>query len=123
MVFGGHMRPGQGFRYFRVLRRVPTVTDAGRPVTSGYALKGGFLGLLIGTSPEETERWRQLGTPVSHMILQRRTAERAKANDILELTISDTGTVRHFLVQGQPTDSGEMGHLLLYRVLEREDLP
>lgn len=120
MSFRGHLRPGQGFRPFTVYRRTNAVTETGRPKTGGYEALGNFYGILSQASPREQEQWKQLGTPISHTIVQRGTVNRADGDDRLALT--DDGETRYFQVQGKPHDPGELGHFLVYRVLERRDL-
>lgn len=127
MSFRGHLRPGQGFKPFTVLRRTGAKTVTGRPYTGSLTAMGTFLGIISQASPHEKDQWKQLGTPITHTIVQRGTKNRAKANDVLELTpppTCDGGTpkTRRFLVQGEPQDPGELGHFLVYRVEEREDL-
>lgn len=121
MSFRPMLRPGQGFKPFRVLRRVSGTTATGRPHTGSLAPKGKFLGMITQASPKEIEQHKQLGSPITHTIIQRGTAGRAKATDILEL---DDGSQnpRRFLVQGEPQDPGELGHFLVYKVEERADL-
>ncbi len=120
MSFRGHLRPGQGFRPFDVYRRTGSVTDTGRPQTGSYTLAGSFYGILSQASPKEQEQWKQLGTPISHTIVQRGTRNRADGNDRLALT--EDGETRYFQVQGKPHNPGELGHFLVYHVLERRDL-
>ena len=120
MSFRGHLRPGQGFRPFAVYKRTGEITAAGRPRTGGYAEAGSIYGILSQASPREQEQWKQLGTPISHTIVQRGTVNRADGNDRLALT--EDGETRYFQVQGKPHDPGELGHFLVYRVLERRDL-
>lgn len=127
MSFRGHLRPGQGFKPFTVLRRQGAKTVTGRPYTGSLTAMGSFYGIISQASPHEKDQWKQLGTPITHTIVQRGTKNRAKANDVLELTpppTCDGGTpkTRRFLVQGEPQDPGELGHFLVYRVEEREDL-
>ena len=127
MSFRGHLRPGQGFRPFKVLRRTGATTATGRPYTGSLEEVGKFLGIISQATPREMEQWKQLGTPITHTIVQRGTAQRAKATDILELVYppsccGETPPVRRFLVQGQPHDPGELGHFTVYKVEEREDL-
>lgn len=127
MSFRGHLRPGQGFRPFTVLRRVGAKTATGRPYTGSLTEVGTFLGIISQASPTEKEQWKQLGTPITHTIVQRGIKNRAKATDVLELTppitcCEDQPKTRRFLVQGEPQDPGELGHFLVYRVEEREDL-
>lgn len=118
MSFRGMVRPGQGFKKFRVLQREGGVTATGRPYTGKLEPKGEFYGIISQASPREIEQHKQLGTPITHTIVQRGTKDRAKATDVLEL--ENEG--RRFLVQGQPQDPGELGHFLVYRVEERADL-
>ena len=126
MSFRGHLRPGQGFKPFTVLRREGAQTATGRPYTGDLVEVGQFLGIISQASPREQEQWKQLGTPITHTIVQRGTKDRAQGNDVLQLTISNpcqgTQTTRRFLVKGDPQDPGELGHFLVYKVEERKDL-
>ena len=122
MSFRPMLRPGQGFKPFLVLRRVSGTTDTGRPHTNSKAPQGEFLGMITQADPKEIERYKQLGTPITHTIVQRGTANRAKATDILELRNGCGDKSRFFLVQGEPKDPGELGHFLIYTVEERADL-
>lgn len=120
MSFRPMLRPGQGFQLFRVLRRVGGTTDSGRPRTSSKTPHGEFSGMITQASPTEIEQHKQLGTPITHTIVQRGTKNRAKATDILVL--GEGEAVRKFQVQGEPQDPGELGHFLVYKVEERADL-
>lgn len=121
MSFRPMLRPGQGFKLFRVLRREGGLTDKGRPTAPTLNPQGEFYGMITQASPKEIEQHKQLGTPITHTIVQRGTMNRAKATDILEL--SQCGCdLRRFLVQGEPKDPGELGHFLVYVVEERADL-
>ena len=123
MSFRPMLRPGQGFQKFRILRRVGNTTESGRPHTSSLASVGEFYGIISQASPTEIEQHKQLGSPITHTIVQRGTTHRAKATDILELGGDVSGAkARQFLVQGEPQDPGELGHFLIYRVEERADL-
>ncbi len=126
MSFRGLLRPGQGFKPFTVLRRQGATTKAGRPYTGDLETVGQFFGMISQASPREVEQWKQLGTPITHTIVQRGTKNRAKATDVLELTVDrygdDIESPRRFLVQGDPQDPGELGHFLVYKVEERKDL-
>jgi hypothetical protein len=112
------LRPGQGFKLFQVLRREVGKTEKGRPTTSVLKPQGEFYGIISQASPQEIEQHKQLGSPITHTIVQRGTHNRAKATDVLELP----GTNRSFLVQGEPKNPGELGHFLVYCVEERADL-
>ena len=122
MSFRPMLRPGQGFKTFRVLRREGGTTKAGRPYTGSLAPVGEFLGMITQASPIEIEQHKQLGSPITHTIVQRGTAYRAKATDILELDEGCENHSRRFMVQGEPQDPGELGHFLVYKVEERADL-
>lgn len=122
MSFRPMLRPGQGFKEFHVLRRVSGTTDTGRPHTNSKEPQGSFYGMITKADPKEIERHKQLGTPITHTIVQHgSTPNRAKATDILELR-ENGGETREFLVQGEPKDPGELGHFLIYTVEERADL-
>lgn len=118
MSFRGMLRPGQGFKYFTAFKRVGKTTNTGRPATGSLEEKGGFFGIISQASPREMEQHKQLGSPITHTIVQRGTNGRANATDVLEL--KEEG--RRFLVQGKPQDPGELGHFLIYKVEERDDL-
>lgn len=122
LSFRGMLRPGQGFKPFRVLRKAGGLTEKGRPVGSGLKPQGEFLGIISQASPKEIEQHKQLGTPITHTIVQYGTANRARATDVLELPGCSGGKTRRFLVQGEPKDPGELGHFLIYSVEERADL-
>lgn len=126
MSFRGLLRPGQGFKQFTVLRRQGATTETGRPYTGSFEQVGQFYGIISQASPTEREQWKQLGTPITHTIVQRGTGDRAKGTDVLELSTDRYGQSlekpRRFLVKGEPHDPGELGHFLVYRVEEREDL-
>lgn len=126
MSFRGLLRPGQGFKPFIVYRRQGAKTNTGRPYTGSLEEIGQFYGIISQASPNEIEQWKQLGTPITHTIVQRGTRNRAKGNDVLELTVDryddSIEPTRRFLVQGDPQDPGELGHFLVYRVEERKDL-
>ena len=122
-MFRPMLRPGQGFKKFRVLRKVGKTTDTGRPHTSSLASQGEFFGMISQADPKEVEQFKQAGTPITHTIVQRGTTHRAKAQDVLELQDPSCGDkARRFRVQGDPKDPGELGHFLIYRVEERADL-
>ena len=121
MSFRPMLRPGQGFKPFKVLRREGGLTETARPTTSALKPHGEFRGIISQASPKEVEQHKQLGSPITHTIVQRGTRNMAKANDVLELATS-SGDTRRFLVKGDPRDPGELGHFLVYTVEERDDL-
>lgn len=127
MSFRGLLRPGQGFKLFRVLRRENGITKKGRPHTGSLELMGEFYGIISQASPREVEQFKQLGTPITHTIVQRGTKDRAAATDVLELLVPPPSGYgppksRRFSVKGHPQDPGELGHFLVYHVEERNDL-
>jgi len=126
MAFRGMLRPGQGFKPFKVLRRGKGVSASGRPHTSSLEEKGEFFGILSQASPREQEQWKQKGSPITHTILQRGTKDRANADDILMLSpparCGNPPKPRFFLIKGEPRDPGELGHFLVYHAEERNDL-
>ena len=125
MSFRPQLRPGQGFKPFSVLRRKGATTSTGRPYTGELEAIGSFFGMITQASPKEQEQWKQLGTPITHTVLQRGTTDRAHADDILELSVDRYGEEtqpRRFLIKGDPQDPGELGHFLVYHVEERKDL-
>lgn len=122
MSFRPMLRPGQGFKLFRILRRVGGTTNSGRPHTNSKAPQGEFYGILTQASPVEIEQHKQIGSPITHTILQRGTTPRAKATDILELVTGCGDKARQFMVKGEPQDPGELGFFLVYKVEERKDL-
>ena len=74
-------------------------------------------------TPREVEQFKQLGTPITHKIVQRGTTPCAKATDVLELPSPNSDIPpRRFLVQGEPRNPGGLGHFLVYTVEERSDL-
>ena len=122
MSFRGMLRPGQGFRRFKVLRRTGGVTETGRPRTAKLEPVGDFFAIISQATPREKEQWKQDGHPITHTVLQRGTKDRARSTDVLELPVPGTEEVRRFLIQGEPQDPGELGHFLVYHVEERQDL-
>ena len=121
MSFRPMLRPGQGFKTFKILRRVGGVTESGRPTTSSLKHQGEFIGILSKASPEDKEQFKQKGSPITHTIVQRGTAHRAQAEDVLELA-EEGCKARRFLVKKDPRNPGDLGFFLVYHVQERDDL-
>lgn len=125
-MFSALLRPGQGFKEFQVLRREGEVSKTGRARTGNLEPQGKFLGIISQASPKEIEQHKQLGTPITHTIVQRGTKDRAFADDVLELTERSprdgSEVKRRFLVKGSPHNPGELDHFLVYKVEERMDL-
>lgn len=117
MFYRAMHRPGQGFKLFTVLRRDGGKTANGRPTTTVLKPQGQFYGIVTKTNPTETDQHKQVGSPKKYTIVQRGTANQARANDILE---REDG--KRYLVKGDPKDPGGLGHFLVYSVEERTDL-
>ena len=117
-MFRGFLRPGQGFRYFTILRRTGGTTKTGRAKTSKLSPQGEIIGIISQASQREQEQWKQNGHPITHTIVQRGAGCRAKVTDVLEL---EGEGIRRFLVQGVH-DPAELGHFVSYKVEERADL-
>ena len=124
MSFRPMLRPGQGFKKFRILRKVGGTTNSGRPHTNSKSPIGELSGMLTQASPKAIEDHKQLKSPITHTItvLQQGMKHRAKANDILELVAVGEDKARRFTVKGDPQDPGELGFFLVYKVEERADL-
>ena len=124
MSFRPMLRPGQGFKLFRILSRVGGTTNTGRPHTGSLAHQGELTGMLTQASPKEIEEHKQLKSPITHTITvpQHGMKYRAKANDVLELVTGNGDKGRRFMVKGDPQDPGELGFFLVYKVEERADL-
>lgn len=116
--FNGFVRPGEVTKTFTVYRRESGTTDKGRPYTKELAKVGEIDGIISQKSPKEVEQSKQKGHPVTHTIIQFRPQFRAEAEDVL--VIEDEG--RRFFIKDKPRDPGELGHVLVYHVEEREDL-
>lgn len=123
-MFRGLLRPGQGFKPFRILRREGGLTKTGRPHTAVLVPEGEFLGIISQATPKEIEQHKQLGSPITHTIVQYGALVRAYSTDVLELVEPrpDGNVIRRFEVKGNPQDPGELGHVLVYKVEERNDL-
>ena len=124
MSFRPMLRPGQGFKLFRILRRVGGTTDTGRPHTGSLAPHGEFNGMLTQASPKEIEEHKQRKSPITHTITvpQNSLKHKARNHDVLELVTGSGEKGRQFEVKGDPQDPGELGFFLVYKVEEREDL-
>lgn len=121
MSFRGLLRPGQGFKPFTVFKRVNGQTETGRPTVGRLEAQGEFFGIISQASPVEKEQWKQNGHPITHTIVQRGTLNNAVETDVLELDEPNRTCKRRFLVQ-TVQDPGELGHFLIYKVEERNDL-
>lgn len=117
MFFRTMLRPGEGFKPFKVLRKEGGKTEKGRPTTSVLKPKGEFYGIISKTDPTETDQHKQHGSPTKYTIVQRGTKNQARAGDILE---NECG--RRFVVKKDPKDPGGLGHFSVYTVEERDDL-
>lgn len=123
MSFRGNHRPGQGFKPFKILKRVGGVSKSHRPGTARLECQGEFYGMISQASPREVEQWKQSGHPISHTIVQYGSQNNAVETDIIELNEpgSNKAKTRKFLVQAV-RDPGGLGHTVVYKVEERVDL-
>lgn len=122
MSFRGFLRPGQGNQLLQVWTRDGATTASGRPHTANMKPGGTFYGIITQCSPKQIEQFKQNGHPVSHTIVQRGTKNRAKPTDVLEVVPKeDDGASRFFYVE-TIHDPVEIGHYIVYHVLERNDL-
>lgn len=121
MSFRGLLRPGQGFQCFKILKRNSGISKTGRPHTCCLETMGEFYGIISQASPTEKEQWKQSGHPITHTIVQRGAKLHAIETDVLELEGDGCCDSRRFFVQGVQ-DPGELGHFLIYKVEERNDL-
>ncbi len=118
-MFGGLLRPGQGFRWFTVLKREGNVSENGRPKLQTLSEAGKITGIISQASQKEKDQWKQAGHPITHKVIQQGAENRAQPEDVLEIEIN--GKVRRFLIQGVH-DPAELGHFTTYFTEEREDL-
>lgn len=108
--------PGQELREFAVLEPDTRSTGNGREINNGYSMLGKIKGILAEAKPAEIERWRQLGHPVTHKIIQQGTFPNIKAGCVLELD------QRRFYIQAQPYNPGGINHWTIYYCEERSDV-
>lgn len=107
---------GQELREFSVLKPDTRSTENGREINNDYKATGKFKGILAEAKPTEIERWRQLGHPVTHKVIQQGTFAGISAGDVLELG------QRRFYIQAQPYDPGGISHWTIYYCEERNDV-
>jgi hypothetical protein len=108
--------PGQELREFEVLRPLTRETENGREVNNGEEPVGKIQAILAQATPQEVERWRQLEHPITHKIIQQRTAGfEIKAGDIFRRA------GRRFINAAMPYDVGDIHHWTIYYCEERED--
>lgn len=134
-MFNGLLRPGQGFKAFNRLVAASgelqtddsaaksasgrPKSESGRPQNVALKKAGVVIGILSKAQQEEKDQWKQEGHPISHTLIQRGVANQATPSDYLQL--NDNGRCRYFSVQGI-NDPGELHHITVYYILEREDL-
>lgn len=114
------LRPGEGYKRFSVKKLGKAKNTNGRVQKAGYEAAGTIIGILATASQKEIEKWKQLGHPITHKIVQRGVQNAAVATNYLVL--SETGKKdRYFYIQGA-SNPGELNHLMRYFVEERNDL-
>ncbi|WOC33477.1 MULTISPECIES: hypothetical protein [Caproicibacterium] len=120
-MFRAMLRPGQGFRTYKILRSKPGETASGRPCKSTPKEVGALLGFMVAADPKEMTAWRQRGTPVSCKIVQDRPDVLAQESDFLQVQLTGEKKARCYRVQGVE-NPGLLGHAVIYYCDEREDL-
>lgn len=116
MIIAPHMRPGVGFKKFERYSHTTKLSKSRRASGSELSPCGSILGILSKATPEEIEQWGTTESPITHKIVQRGSANQARANDVLVL---DT---RYFYVQRAPRNPGDLGHFTVYFCEERKGL-
>ena len=115
------MVPGQELREFTVLRRSKRTTGNGRVLTNSEnaapaKVVGTLLAVLAQAKPEEIERWKQQGHPITHKIIQQGPPSfEIKPNDEFERG------ERRFIHHKLPYDPGDLGLWTIYYCEERSD--
>ena len=109
------LTPGQELREFAVLAPTTRSTANGREIINGYKTIGKLKGILAEAKPTEVERWRQLGHPVTHKVIQQGIFPDIKAGYVLELD------ERRFYLQAQPHNPGGLNHWTIYYCEERSE--
>ncbi len=124
-MFHGLLRPGQGFRYFTVLKSEGGVAKNGRPEIQVLKPFGRIAGMIMRASHGEVEQWKsrnqwkQEGHPITHKVIQYGSRGSVNPSDILELVQSSK--TRRFVVKGIQ-EPAELNHFTVFFVEEREDL-
>lgn len=108
---------GMGMRWFQVYRQVAVKSVTGRMLSGEGQYLGEILGTFGKTRGAETERWKQLSHPLSHVIVVRGNLPfPLQVGDVLRLE------GREFLLNAVPYDIGELGHWTEIYCEERGDL-
>ncbi len=106
-----------GKRWFRVFRPCAVKTGTGRVLSGEGQCLGEILGTFAKARGSETERWKQLAHPVSHVIVVRgKLPFPLQVGDVLRCE------GREFLLNVVPYDVGELGHWTEIYCEERYDL-
>ncbi len=119
-MFHGLLRPGQGFRWFDVLRRENDFTDNGK-IAQDLTPAGKIAGIIMAASIGDMQQWKggetykQNTHTVLYKIIERGSSKIAKPADVLKLD------GRQFIITGMH-DPGGLGHYTVYFVEERLDL-
>lgn len=116
MFIAPHMIPGVGFKKFERYEHKTKLTASRRASGSELTPCGHILGILSKATPEEIEQWGTTDSPITHKIVQRGTANKAKAKDVLKLG------ERCFYIQKSPRNPGDLGHFTVYFCEERKGL-
>jgi hypothetical protein len=115
----GITRPETVPRTFHVYAAATETTDRGRDKKTAPALVCKFRGIMARASPEEQLQFSQLGTVVTHTIIQR-GLPLAGENNMLML-IKNGKPIKRFRIQNVH-DKGGLGIDTVYYCQERSDL-
>ena len=110
--------PGKELKPFTVWKADDSTRETanGRVLNNGYAETATFKGILAQAKPAEIERWKQLGHPVTHKIIQQGVCgTKITAGDVLECD------GRRFFVQTEPYNPGGINEWTIYYCDDRSD--
>lgn len=123
-MFQANILPGQGFLPFKVYRLEGGLTASGRAMASSYKKTDiEFYGMIVNASQKEVDQWKQNGHPITHKVIQYGHGHniKAKATDILTLTMETADNVSGYYVQGVKPPA-HLGVTNIYYVEERLDI-
>ena len=112
--------PGQELREFDVWKIETRGTDIGREgLINDYVKLGTLRAILAQARPEEIQRWRQLGHPVSHKVIMQHIPPFAvNAGYVFEQKSSG----QRFYVSTLPYEPGGIGHWTIFYLNDRRDV-
>lgn len=106
--------PGNELREVTVLQPENRETENGRVVNNTYVSVCTIKAVFAAARPEEKERYRQLGHPITHKIIQQGICPvKIKAGYILERE------GRRFYIQTEPYNIGSLNYWTIYYCEEK----